>query len=304
METVAQTKELTKDVKIKDAYQRVTDIIIEQLEAGVIPWEKPWAGASHKALSLPYNFTTKNFYQGMNIILLWCSAVKNNFPTNEWAGYYQWNQRNEFIKKDEQGSLIIYYDTVEKEVEGEVKKLPFLKTYKVFNRSQLASYVPGEANQEPTKSLIEKIDVIDDFLAHTHAIIEQHDGGPCYDLVSDKILMPYPETFQDTKTCSATEAFYSSTMHELVHWTGARNRLNREGGKRFGDQQYALEELVAEFGAAFLSAGFGLATVEKGDHAGYIDHWLKVIKENNRSIFIAASEASKAVDYLNNIQPK
>ena len=83
-----------------------------------------------------------------------------------------------------------------------------------------------------------------------------------------------------------------------MHWSGASHRLNRTTGKKFGDQNYAIEELVAEFGAAFLTAGFGLATVEKGDHAGYIENWLKVIKENNRSIFVAAGEASKAVEYL------
>jgi antirestriction protein ArdC len=144
---------------------------------------------------------------------------------------------------------------------------------------------------------------VDSFFDNTKAIIETHDGGACYKIKEDKILVPYPETFHATATCSATEGFYSTVLHELVHWSGAKHRLDRTKGKKFGDQNYAVEELVAEFGAAFLCAGFGLATVEKGDHAGYIDYWVKVLKENNRVLVTAASEASKAVDYLQQLKP-
>jgi antirestriction protein ArdC len=170
--------------------------------------------------------------------------------------------------------------------------------------SSLASYEePLVKELDYTPGIIEKMDEVDAFLDNTKAIIETHDGGACYKIKEDKILVPYPETFHATATCSATEGFYSTVLHELVHWSGAKHRLDRTKGKKFGDQNYAVEELVAEFGAAFLCAGFGLATVEKGDHAGYIDYWVKVLKENNRVLVTAASEASKAVDYLQQLKP-
>ncbi|OOQ57374.1 ArdC family protein [Mucilaginibacter pedocola] len=284
----------------KDVYQTVTDTIIEQLEKGITPWQQSWAENGFTApLNLPSNQVTGNYYRGINIVLLWSAAIKNKFPTSEWASFKQWQNKNEFVRKGEKGNIVVFYDTFEKEKDGEIEKIPFLKASYVFNRSQLSSYEASKGEELTfTPGIIEQIDEVDTFLENTKAIIETHDGGACYKIQEDKILVPYPESFHATATCSATEGFYSTVLHELVHWSGAKHRLDRTKGKKFGDQNYAVEELVAEFGAAFLCAGFGIATVEKGDHAAYIDHWLKVLKENNRYLVTAASEASKAVDYL------
>ena len=284
-------------------YQEVTNIIIGQLEAGTVPWQQPWDSTNHKTIGLPYNFTTKNFYQGINIVLLWGSTIKHQFTTNEWAGFYQWQDKNESIRKGERGTTIVYYGIKEKLVDDELQKIPFLKTSNVFNKCQLQSYDPEQnISVEFEPSIIEKIDIVDEFIANIPAIVGSHDGGAMYMPVADKIMMPYIEKFHATPTCSVTDAWYSTLFHELTHWTGAKHRLDRDGGRKFGDQKYAFEELVAEFGAAFLCAGFGIATVEKGDHAGYIAHWLKVLKENNRMIFSASGDASKAVNYLKSLQ--
>src|SRR5690606_37624584 len=117
----------------------------------------------------------------------------------------------------------------------------------------------------------------------------------------DKIYMPTLEGFHDTPSCTATEGYYSTLLHELVHWSGASTRLDRTKGKRFGDHQYAVEELIAELGSAFLCAEYQIATAEKGDHAAYIAHWLKVLKDNKHCLISAASEASKAVTFMKNI---
>ncbi|OOQ57403.1 ArdC family protein [Mucilaginibacter pedocola] len=300
---VNETKSSTK---YKDIYQTVTDTIIEQLENGVIPWQQSWSESGYTPpLNLPSNQVTGNYYRGINIVLLWSAAIKNKFPTSEWASFKQWQSKNEFVRKGEKGNLVVYYDTIEKEKDGEVEKIPFLKASYVFNRCQLSSYEQPKAEEQIFNPyLIEQINEVDTFLENTKAIIETHDGGACYKIQDDKILVPFPESFHPTATCSATEGFYSTVLHELVHWSGAKHRLDRTKGKKFGDQNYAVEELVAEFGAAFLCAGFGINTVEKGDHAGYIDHWLKVLKENNRFLITAASEASKATDYLRDLQPE
>jgi len=304
METNLANPSPSDKSKKPNVHQMVTNIIIEQLENGVIPWQKSWASTELSfAMEMPLNSTTEKYYRGINIVLLWCSAIKHKFPQQEWAGLKQWNRSNEKVKAGESGTMIVYYDTFLKEEDGEIKKIPFLKHSYVYNRSQLENYQPPEPVAKPVKKAGKKskfapITAIDEFLANTKAVIEHHNGDPCYSPAKDKILMPHHSNFHGTKTSSATEAYYSANLHELVHWSGVEKRCDRKMGKKFGDKEYAAEELVAEFGAAFLCTGFGLPTVEKGDHSGYIAHWLKVLKEDNRIVTTAANEASKAVDFL------
>lgn len=207
------------------------------------------------------------------------------------------------IRKGEKGSLIVYYDTIEREVDGEVQKIPFLKSSYVFNRQQLTSFEAVEKeNIQPKQSTIEKIETVEKFVRNTKARIIHEGDRAFYRPSTDYICMPFHEYFLDTDTCTATEGYYSTLLHELSHWTGSKERLNRSDPKKFGNQNYATEELVAEFGAAFLCAGFGIATLDKGDHAAYIESWLKVLKENKSCLFTAATEASKLVDYLHGLQ--
>lgn len=197
----------------------------------------------------------------------------------------------------------MYYDTFQKDVDGELKEIPFLKTSYVFNRCQLASYTTEPVEAPSPVSLVEKISQVDGFINNTHAIVEHHGSRAYYRPSEDKIVMPSQESFNDTDVCTATEGYYSTLLHELTHWTGHEKRLDRKGGKKFGDKSYATEELVAELGAAFLCTEFGINTADKGNHASYIDSWLKVLKENKHCLITAASEASKACDFLQNLQP-
>lgn len=291
-------------VKRRDIHQQVTDTIIQQLETGTIPWHKPWKGKNNRLLDLPYNFKSGKKYRGINILLLWISAMHREYESAEWGSFLQWREKKEAIRKGQIGTLIVYYDTFEKEVDGEIKEIPFLKSSIVFNRCQLASYEPTAKPEEPSaENLVERIEKADQFIVTTQADIEHRNGGACYVPSIDKIYMPHPEAFFHTETCTATEGYYSTLLHELTHWTGNAKRLNRQGGKKFGDNGYATEELVAELGAAFLCAEFDITMADKGDHANYIAGWLKVLKENKHCVFTAASEASKAVDYLHGLKP-
>jgi antirestriction protein ArdC len=220
-----------------------------------------------------------------------------------WASYKQWQDNKEAVRKGEKGSMIVYYDTIEKEEDGEIKKIPFLKSSVVFNRSQLASYNP--ADREPKLNpipLIERIKNVEEFVANTGAIVEHKNYTACYIPSEDKICMPLPEAFIDTETSTATEGYYSTLLHELTHWTGNEKRLGRQGGKKFGDENYATEELVADIGAAFLCAELEITATTRADHANYIASWLKALKDNKDCIITAASEASKAVKYLQDLQ--
>ncbi|MES2652986.1 MAG: zincin-like metallopeptidase domain-containing protein [Bacteroidota bacterium] len=293
--TLNQPKQFTR----KDIQQQVTDTIIQQLEKGTIPWKQPWKGTG-----LPVNYTTGNKYRGVNVLLLWSSAIQNEFTSMEWGTFKQWTGKDETIRKGEKGSLIVYYDTFEKEVDGEMKNIPFLKSSIVFNKCQLNSYQKPELINLDNAGLTTTVKAIDEFVENTKATIQHSYLGACYNPSQDKIYMPYPEYFEDTNTCTATEGYYSTLLHELTHWTGGKDRIERTKGKKFEDVNYALEELVAEMGAAFLCSEFGIETLEKEDHSGYIAYWLKVLKDNKQCIFTASSEASKAVDFLHGLQPQ
>lgn len=149
-----------------------------------------------------------------------------------------------------------------------------------------------------------RIEAADRFVANTGAVI--HHGHPmaCYRPAFDAIYMPDRAAFVATATSSATENYYSTLSHELTHWSGVEKRLDRQLGKRFGDDQYAVEELVAELGSAFLCAELGITPTPRQDHAQYLAHWLKVLKADKRALFAAAAAASKAVTYLNGLQPR
>ncbi len=300
MDNSTQTTQQPKT--FRDTYSQVTDTIIRQLEAGTIPWFKPWQNNDSASFAFPQNATTGKNYQGINIVLLWSANQEKNFCSHEWATFKQWSGKKETIRKGEKGTMIVYYDTLEKEVEGELKNIPFLKSSYVFNRTQLQSWQP--LPPVSTRPFIERLLAIDAFVDNTQAIIEHDHGGAYYMPSLDKILMPYSYSFIDTPTRTRQEAYYSVLGHELVHWTGHSKRLDRTKGKKFGDQAYAAEECIAELGAAFLCAELEITAEPKGDHASYIANWLKVLKDNKTFIVKAASEASKAVGYLKELQPK
>lgn len=240
----------------------------------------------------------------MNVVLLWCAALEHRHQTHEWASFLQWKSKGESVRKGEKGSLVVYYDTIEREDEGgETHKIPFLKASVVFNRCQLAGFEPEEALEpEAASSTFERVAKADAFVAATGAAVEHRQGGAFYDPGQDMICMPPPEEFFDTETCTAGEHYYAALHHELVHWTGSPKRLDRLKSKKYADAHYATEELVAELGAAFLCAHLGLDTAEKGDHAAYIAHWLGVLRSDKGCLLTAASEAGKAVDYLEGLQ--
>lgn len=287
---------------LRDIHQQVTNTIIQQLESGTVPWHQPWHSGNTRSFKIPKNSTTGNRYRGVNILLLWASAFAKDLATDEWASFKQWQSKGEMVKKGERGSQIVYYDTFEKEVDGELQKIPFLKASVVFNRSQLASF-EAITIEKPIIDLTTCLQNTDEFVQNTKAVIEHREGEAFYTPAIDKIYMPHREYFLNTETCTATEGYYSTLLHELTHWTGHERRLDRLKNKRFADGNYATEELVAELGAAFLCAEMDIAIVDKGDHANYIANWLKVLKENKQCLFTAASGASIAVDYLHSLQP-
>jgi antirestriction protein ArdC len=149
---------------------------------------------------------------------------------------------------------------------------------------------------------VELIEAAEAFVAATGANIVHGGSRACYVPRTENIHMPPRDVFIGTATSTAAEAYYSTELHELTHWTSAETRCNRELGKRFGDQAYAIEELVAEFGAAFLCADLGITDEPRADHAQYLASWLSILKADKKAIFTAASKASEAAAFLGALQ--
>ncbi len=290
--------------KRADVYTRVTERIIADLEQGVRPWMKPWH-AEHAAgritRPLRHNGTP---YRGMNILLLWGEAVAKGYAAPIWMTFKQAQELGAFVRKGERGSLVVYANTVTKtetndKGEDVEREIPFMRGYTVFNVEQVEG-LPAHYYAQPENPLplSERIEKADQFINNTGADIHYGGNQAFYAPSRDIIQLPPFEAFRDK------ESFYGTALHETVHWTKAKHRLDRDfSAKRFGDEGYAREELVAELGAAFLCADLGITPEIREDHAAYLGHWLNVLKEDKRAIFSAAAHAQRAADYLHGLQP-
>ena len=288
-----------------DVYTRVTSQIVEALEQGVRPWMKPWnAENAAGRITRPLRHNGQK-YNGINILMLWASAELQGYSCPFWLTFQQAKELGGNVKKGEHGSPVVYASTFKKKETGDngqetEEEIPFLKQYTVFNAEQCEKLSPHfYALAEPPKEKLERIAVADSFFANTKAEIRTGGNQAYYAVGTDHIQMPPFEAFRDAESHAATVA------HELTHWTKHPTRLDRDfGKKRFGDEGYAVEELVAELGSAFLCADLHITPEVRDDHASYIEHWLKILKSDKRAIFSAASHASKAVDFLHGLQPQ
>ena len=174
------------------------------------------------------------------------------------------------------------------------------RVYEVFNADQVDGYKPPRSAKH--KNRVRIVEGAERFVAATRAVIRHGGTVAEYDLDDDIIRMPERERFDGSDTCTATEAYWATLLHELVHWTGSESRCKRRFGRRFGDGAYAREELIAELGAAFLCADLGVTLELRPDHAQYIAGWLEVLRKDNEAIITAARSAQKAVDFLTGLQ--
>jgi antirestriction protein ArdC len=291
----------------RDIYQEITDQIVADLKRGVCPWQRPWkADYMEGRVSLPlrHNGTA---YRGINILALWMAALAKGYRAPIWMTFKQALDLGGAVRKGEKGSLSVYADTFTRmEVDsasGEETEtdIPFLKAYTVFNVEQIdglpAHYYPAP-DPEPACCPLPRIARAEAFFAATGATIRQGGNQAYYTLGSDHVQMPPFEAFIDA------ESYYATLAHECTHWTRHPSRLHRSfDQKRFGDEGYAMEELVAELGAAFLCASLALTNELRDDHACYLGHWLKILKADTRAIFTAAAHAQRAADFLQSLQP-
>ncbi|MGE0289505.1 MAG: ArdC family protein [Bradyrhizobium sp.] len=258
-----------------DLYQSVTDRIIAALESGTAPWVRPWKN-DRSGGNIPHNAVSRRGYHGINVALLWMQEAAMGYSSPSWLTFKQAADAGGNVRKGEKGTQIVFWQfrQVKDSATGDVRTVPMLRTYYVFNVAQceditLPSPRKAAAPIPPTD--------IDAIVAKTGATIRHGGDRAFYTTRDDSINMPNRAAF------NSIADYHGTLLHELTHWTSHGSRCNRELGKRFGDEAYAAEELIAEMGSAFLCGALNVPH-ENLQHANYMASWLRVLKADNRAI--------------------
>jgi len=280
-------------------YQEITDRIIADLEQGKVPWAQPW-GKAQAGLGLPRNASTGRRYSGVNILILWGAVIEKGFPSQHWLTFRQALELGGNVRKGEHGVTACHADRFipKAEIEraakdgDEAEAVPFMKRFTLFNVAQcdgLPERLQGEGEPEklPECEIIPHAEAL---IAATGADFRIGGDRAFYVPSRDFIQVPPQPSFFDQIN------YYRTCFHELGHWTGAAHRLARGFSGSFGSSFYGCEELVAEMASAFICAMLGIVPTVR--HADYLGSWLEILREDNRAIFRAASQASRAADYI------
>jgi len=282
-----------------DIYSRITTEIVAAIEAGAGEWRMPW---HHDGTSIarPVNVASAKSYRGVNILALWIAAHAKGYASGLWGTYRQWAARGAQVRRGEKSTSIVFWKQIRgtKEegdepaagMEDEDKRPRFVaRGYSVFNKAQVEGFEESETPRLPESA---RIAHAERFFAALGIPVTWGADAAFYRIDEDRIHMPDFGCFTDAV------AAYGSLYHEAGHATGAPHRLDRKLMQRFGNQAVAAEELVAELTASFILADLGLAHHPRPDHAAYVASWLRVLKDDPRAIFTAASKAQAAADWM------
>jgi antirestriction protein ArdC len=285
---------MANDEKL-DIYTRVTDAIVKAIEQGAGEYRMPWTVRQDKGFS-PISISTCKPYRGINTVVLWAQAQSKGYGSALWGTYQQWVSLGGQVRKGEKASPVVYWGTWEEKSEADPEargeKHLFCKGYSVFNLEQVdGCKLPRK--WEPKLSHNQRVDRAEEFFQGVG--VQVRDGGNrafYRPTTPEAVYMPGWEQFPQV------EGYYSTLAHEVTHWTSHSSRCDRQLGKRFGSEEYAMEELIAELGSAYTMARLELENTPRVDHAQYIESWLRVLRGDKKAIFTAASQAQKASDWL------
>jgi antirestriction protein ArdC len=281
-----------------DSHQHITNRIIAALEAGPGEWQKPWR---QTAGGRPRNIASGKAYRGVNTLALWVEAMASGYSSSLWGTYRQWAERGAQVRKGAKASYVVFYKEIAtQETDPETGERQdatrlFARATPVFNADQVEGLaIKTAAPATP----VDPHAAADALIAANGARIVTQGQTACYIPALDEIRMPARELFTGSVTSSPTETYYATLLHELTHFTAAPGRCDRDLSARFGTNAYAMEELIAELGAAYLCADLGITAEPRADHAQYLAFWLDVLKQDAKAIFTAASKADQAVRFL------
>lgn len=282
-------------------YTRITAEIVAAIEAGAGKWRMPWHHNGN-AISRPENVGSRRRYRGLNIVALWIAAQAFGYASGIWGTYRQWQAVGAQVRKGEHGSTVVLWkqaaSSADDDHDGDeesVHRRVFARAFTVFNLAQVEGYEPEPVALLPETERVAHADAFIEALKIpvTHGAYDAH-----YRIDLDHIFMPMFAAFRDAAAHMAT------LVHECAHATGARHRLDRNFEERFRRDAVAVEECVAELTASFILADLCIAHHPRPDHAAYVASWLRVLKDDPRAIFTAASKAQQAADWMHARQPQ
>jgi len=271
-------------------YDMITERILELLNNGVVPWEKPWS-----CNSAPKNLISKKEYHGINSMLLGHAGYGSPW----FLTFKQVKNLGGYVRKGEKGYPVVFWkflEIMDKE-SGETETIPLLKYYTVFNVDQCECIPEGKIPVLETREIhsIDECERVVDAMPNRPEIRYSYESRAYYSPLNDYIHIPHRNSF------FSSEKFYGTIFHEMCHSTAHVSRLARKNlneWARFGSSEYSREELVAEMGAGFLCAHCGIENKTIENSAAYIQNWLNALKNDEKAVVIAAGQAQKAVNYI------
>ncbi|MEQ1613930.1 MAG: zincin-like metallopeptidase domain-containing protein [Hyphomicrobiaceae bacterium] len=290
---------MVKGIQRDNLYREITDKIIAELERGIVPWVQPWTSSQQLcSLGLPVNGMTRRSYSGINILLLWSALEECGFASPYWVTFKQCIAMGGSVRKGEKGTHVFFADKFvpqkekarAQETGDEPNSIAFLKRYTVFNAEQCDGLPKGLIAVPVAKTERQIVPEAEALIGATGADFRIGGDQAFYVPSEDFIRIPNQTAYTDQIN------YYRTAFHELGHWTGHKSRLDRSLTTKFGTQDYAREELVAEMATAFVCASLGIVPTVR--HADYIGQWLQALKEDAKAIVRAASLASKACDFI------
>ena len=281
--------------RINELYEKIAAQIRTQLAEGTLPWHRPWAVDPDRQVSKPLRENAVP-YQGINVLILWGAAIEAGYASPFWMTYRQAKSIGAQVRRGEKATHIVFAKTAKKketDASGEETEvlLPVRRVYAVFNADQIDGLPEKYAPVVPDVNPGERDARCEAWFERLRIEIRYGGTRAYYAPGPDRIQMPPFETFE------SPQAFLSTLAHETCHASGHKDRLGRDFGPP-GTPEYAREELVAELGSAFLCADLGIASSPRADHASYIGSWLKLLEDEPRAVFDAATHAQQAVEFL------
>lgn len=283
-----------------DVLSHVTIEITRLLEQGVMPWRAPWDPARAMAATpgLPLRYTGEP-YRGANVVLLWTAQIARGYPKRTWLSFRQALQLGGYVRKGEKATPVIFYGQAKAQQDASAtatgddageRTYRFLKLFYVFNVEQIDG-LPPHIGVEVTP-IVREPSFAEKWLARAGATVRVGGASAFYSPATDAIHVPPTESFL------SEEHFAATLLHEGVHFTGAKSRLDRLGDYFTDRSARAREELVAEIGSAILGAMIGLRPDHIEDHAAYVGDWLKLLRSEPKAFLSAAAKAQAAIDWL------
>ena len=278
-------------------YAEVTARVIAELEEGRLPWVQPWDSAAC-GCTMPHNAATGRRYSGINVLILWAAVIEGGYAAQRWLTYRQAQTAGGNVRRGEKGVTVCYADRFTpkgeearaQDEDREARQVAFLKRFTLFNVDQCEGLPEPLTGVPEAPAEIAILPAVQALIEASGADVRIGGVEAYYSPGADFVAVPPQGAFHEPIN------WYRTALHELGHWTGHRNRLDRNQRGGFGSADYAREELVAEMASAFTCASLRIQPTVR--HADYVGSWLAVLREDERAIFRAASQASKAADWL------